>query len=93
MNCPKSPQVFWRPADDPVIAKQRRTQSIEMNINITSLVNQSQEAMETAAQTKAEAAKGDQQAMRKLARTQAANNVQSAPPPPPPPQRGLDVKA
>jgi hypothetical protein len=37
-----------------------------------------QEAMETAAQTKAEAAKGDQQAVRKLARQQAEKNAQNA---------------
>ena len=35
------------------------------------------EAIETAAQTKAEAAKGDQQAIRKLARTQAPKHTQS----------------
>lgn len=39
-----------------------------------------QEATETAAQTKTEAAKGDQAAMRKLAREQAAHQEQSAPP-------------
>jgi len=37
-----------------------------------------QEALETAAQTKAEAAKGDQQAIRKLARQQAANSDRPA---------------
>lgn len=36
-----------------------------------------EEATETAAQTKAEAAKGDQQAIRKLARQQVANNTQN----------------
>jgi hypothetical protein len=44
------------------------------NITSTSMKNVAQEAMETAAQTKAEAAKGDQQAIRKLAHQQAANN-------------------
>jgi len=39
-----------------------------------------QEATETAAQTKTEAAKGDQVAVRKLAREQAASQAQSAPP-------------
>jgi hypothetical protein len=37
--------------------------------------------METAAATKAEAAKGDQQAIRKLALQASANNTQSAPQP------------
>jgi len=41
-----------------------------------------QEAMETIAQTKAEAAKGDPQAIQKLARMCAAQNPQSAGPPP-----------
>lgn len=50
-----------------------------MNIsNTTAIKNAAQEAMETAAVTKAEAAKGDQQAIRKLARQQAASNPQSA---------------
>jgi hypothetical protein len=40
-----------------------------------------QEAMETAAATKAEAAKGDQQAIRKLASQTSNNNAQSAPQP------------
>jgi hypothetical protein len=53
-----------------------------MNVsNLTSVKNMAQEATETAAQTKAEAAKGDQQAMRKLAQQQSASNTQSAQPP------------
>ena len=64
-----------------------------MNVgNITSVKSMAEEAMETAAQTKTEAAKGDQQAIRKLARTRAANSTPSAPPPPESPKRGLDVK-
>ena len=52
-----------------------------MNIsNIASARNASPEATETAAQTRAEAAKGDQQAVRKLAQVQMANGSQSAPP-------------
>lgn len=39
-----------------------------------------QEAMETASQTKAEAAKGDKQAIRKLAQEQAAANTQGEQP-------------
>jgi hypothetical protein len=39
-----------------------------------------QEAKETAAQTQAEAAKGDQQAVRKLAAEKAANQAQTPPP-------------
>jgi len=47
--------------------------------NATSSVqNQVQEATETAAQTKAEAAKGDPQAVRKLARQQPAVPPQAA---------------
>jgi hypothetical protein len=50
-----------------------------MNVgSLDSVKAMAQEAMETAAQTKAEAAKGDQQAVQKLAREQAANNAQSA---------------
>ena len=50
-----------------------------MNVGtVASVQNMAQEAMETAAQTKAEAVKGDQQAVRKLASTQAANNQQNA---------------
>jgi hypothetical protein len=52
-----------------------------MNVS-NSVKNMVQEATETAAVTKAEAAKGDQQAIRKLARQQAANNTQSANQPP-----------
>jgi hypothetical protein len=64
-----------------------------MNVGtIASLKSMAQEAMETAAQTKAEAAKGDQQAIRKLA-AQAPSNAQSAQPPPESPKRGLDAKA
>jgi hypothetical protein len=64
-----------------------------MNVGtIASVKSMAQEAMETAAQTKAEAAKGDQQAIRKLA-TQAANNAPSAPTPNESTKRGLDAKA
>ncbi len=53
-----------------------------MNVNnATAVQSMAQEAMETAAQTKAEAAKGDQQAVRKLASQTAAASSQSAPPP------------
>ena len=52
-----------------------------------------QEATETAAQTKAEAAKGDQQAVRKLAQQQAANNAQSVQKPTESVEGRLDVKA
>jgi len=44
----------------------------------TSGSSAAKEAMETAAQTKAEAAKGDQQAVRKLAAQQSANDPKSA---------------
>jgi hypothetical protein len=66
-----------------------------MNVGtIASAVQSSaQEALETAAQTKAEAAKGDQQAIRKLARAQAANPTQEAPQATQSLKRGLDVKA
>ena len=64
-----------------------------MNLgNTASLKSVAQEAMETAAQTKAEAAKGDQQAVRKLA-AQAANNAPSAQPPTASTKRGLDLLA
>lgn len=64
-----------------------------MNIGtIASLKSMAQEAMETAAQTKAEAAKGDQQAIRRLA-AQAANNAQSTEQPTDSTNRGLDAKA
>ena len=46
--------------------------------------NMTQEATETLSQTKAEAAKGDQQAIRKLAKQQqqaAANPANTSPPP------------
>jgi hypothetical protein len=50
-----------------------------MNVsNLTSVKNMAQEATETVAQTKAEAAKGDQQAIRKLSHQQSASNTQSA---------------
>jgi hypothetical protein len=52
-----------------------------------------QEATETAAQTKAEAAKGDRQAVQKLARDQAANNAQSVQMPTESVEGRLDVKA
>jgi hypothetical protein len=64
-----------------------------MNIaTIAALKSMAQEAMETAAQTKAEATKGDQQAIRRLA-AQAANNAQSAAEPTESTNRGLDAKA
>ncbi len=64
-----------------------------MNVGtIASVKSMAQEAMETAAQTKAEAAKGDQQAIRKLA-AQAANNAQSAQQPAASTKRGLDLIA
>ena len=64
-----------------------------MNVGtIASVKSMAQEAMETAAQTKAEAAKGDQQAIRKLA-AQAANNAQSAQQPTASTNRGLDLIA
>ena len=50
-----------------------------MNVSsLDSIKAMAQEATETLAQTKAEAAKGDQQAIRKLAQEQAANNSQGA---------------
>jgi hypothetical protein len=64
-----------------------------MNVGtIASLKSMALEAMETAAQTKAEAAKGDQQAIRKLA-AQAANNAQSAQQRAESSNRGLDLIA
>ena len=68
-----------------------------MNVsNIASQLSAStQEAMETAAQTKAEAAKGDKQAILKLARQQATQSLEN--PQPPVTTRGsrsaLDAKA
>jgi hypothetical protein len=54
-----------------------------MNVSsITSVKNMAEEATETASATKAEAAKGDQQAIRKLARQQTANNTQNVQQPP-----------
>jgi len=47
----------------------------------TAVSSATQEAKETLAQTKAEAAKGDQQAVRKLAAEQAAKGTQQAPAP------------
>ncbi|MGZ5544467.1 MAG: hypothetical protein ACXWIU_07310 [Limisphaerales bacterium] len=58
-------------------------------MNVSKVESASQEAMETAAQTRAEAAKGDQQAVAKLARATAAK----APPKPPISEKGLDAKA
>jgi hypothetical protein len=55
-----------------------------------------QEATETAAQTKTEAAKGDRQAMRKLARVQEAQSAETAAPAPAATgthSRALDAKA
>jgi hypothetical protein len=64
-----------------------------MNVgSVASLKSMAQEAMETAAQTKAEAAKGDQQAIRRLA-AQAANNAPSAQQPTASTKRGLDLLA
>lgn len=64
-----------------------------MNVGtIASVKSMAQEAMETAAQTKAEAAKGDQQAIRKLA-LQSTVNPQSAQQPAESPKRGLDTQA
>jgi hypothetical protein len=51
-----------------------------MNVNTSNIRSGAQEAMETAAATKAEAAKGDQQAIRKLASQSSANSPQNAPP-------------
>ena len=49
-----------------------------MNVsNITALKSMTQEANETIAQTKAEAAKGDQQAIRRLATQPVAKGTQS----------------
>jgi hypothetical protein len=65
-----------------------------MKVNSTASINNAaQEAMETTAQTKAEATKGDQQAVRLLARREAANNVQNVQQPPQNTKGGLDVKA
>src|ERR1019366_5228032 len=55
-----------------------QTKGTIMNVSSTSSIsNSAQEALETAAQTKAEAAKGDQQAIRKLAHT-ASNAANGA---------------
>ena len=65
-----------------------------MNVSSTSLAkSQAQEASETASQTKAEAAKGDQQAIRKLAKQQAAQQSNSAPSTPPPSNNIVDSDA
>ena len=49
-----------------------------MNVSsITSVKNMAEEATESAAATKAEAIKGDQQAVRKLASQQAAANTRN----------------
>lgn len=50
-----------------------------------------QEARETVAVTKAEAAKGDQQAIRKLAQSQAATTPQKAEPAPVPTHLGGNI--
>ncbi|MGH7969890.1 MAG: hypothetical protein ACREIC_14295 [Limisphaerales bacterium] len=64
-----------------------------MNIGtVASVKSMAQEAMETAAQTKAEAAKGDQQAVRKLA-AQAAAGAQAPEQPTCQSGRGLDTIA
>ncbi len=64
-----------------------------MNVGtVASIKSMAQEAMETAAQTKAEAAKGDQQAIRKLA-AQAVPSAQTPEQPTGHPGRGLDAKA
>lgn len=52
-----------------------------MNIPSPNTASISQEALETAAQTKVEAAKGDQQAVRKLAKSQVQQNSEPAAPP------------
>jgi hypothetical protein len=55
-----------------------------MSISNTTPANSAAlEARETPAQTKAEATKGDQQAIRKLVSQQAAQATSSAPTPPP----------
>lgn len=64
-----------------------------MNVGtVASVKSMTQEAMETAAQTKAEAAKGDQQAVRKLA-AQSAANPQTPEQPTNQSGRGLDLMA
>ena len=45
--------------------------------SVTSVKSMAEEATESAAATKAEAAKGDQQAIRKLAQQQSLNNTQT----------------
>jgi hypothetical protein len=65
-----------------------------MNASIIAFVKSiAQEALETVAQTKAEAAKGDRQAIRKLAAEQAAGNTQTAQQPTVSTNGKLDVKA
>jgi hypothetical protein len=65
-----------------------------MNVSsLDSVKAMAQEATETLAQTKAEAAKGDQQAIRKLAQEQAANNTQSAQQPTKSTEDGLNTLA
>lgn len=64
-----------------------------MNVGtVASIKSMAQEAMETAAQTKAEAAKGDQQAIRKLA-AQVALSAKTPEQPTGRAGRGLDAKA
>ena len=61
--------------------------------NIRPINNKAEEAIESIAQTKAEAAKGDQEAVRKLARAQAANHTPPAQQPVGTTQKRFDVKA
>ena len=54
-----------------------------MNVSsLTSIKNSTEEATETVVATRAEAAKGDRQAIRKLANQQAPINIQNAQPAP-----------
>ena len=65
-----------------------------MNISIVSSAQTSaQEALETAAQTKAEAAKGDLQASRKVAASQSVQDQAPASPTPEGSGRVVNVKA
>jgi hypothetical protein len=65
-----------------------------MNVSsLDSIKAMAQEAAETLAQTKAEAAKGDQQAIRKLAQEQAANNAPGAQQPTESTEGGLNTLA
>ena len=73
-------QVYEKPADKNATAlKPARYPGNNMSIScVSAMANMTKEATETAAATKAEAIKGDQQAVRKLASQQAVNtrNVQ-----------------